>query len=155
MEKSQNLMALESVRSTVTLNDGVKIPIIGYGSRMFTNPTEKDYLSVKSYLKSAIIDCGYIHLDTAELYKSEKFIGRALKELNIDRRNIFLTSKILPKHIPTRIDRDKTIQIVNNSLQNLQTKYIDLYLIHSAHSFTNDGKDIIEIYLTLLELQKQ
>lgn len=142
---------------------------MGYGTYLDSAATtdclddipEDDYLTMKSYIKNTVIDNGYIHLDTAEMYHTERLIGRALKELNVDRSKIFITSKIMPKddirrELPIRhLDGAKTIETVHRSLKYLQTEYIDLYLIHSPHSFTGDGRDVIEVYETLLELQKE
>ena len=154
---------MKSVQSTFTLNDGVKIPVIGYGtyfepiakSRSMDEIQDKHYQMVKKYFKSVLIDNDYIHLDTAEMYKSEGVIGRAIKELNIDRSKIFITSKIWLLNSKIRVGREETLNTVSNSLKYLNTNYIDLFLIHSPHSYTKDGKDIIEIYETLLELKKQ
>ena len=90
-----------------------------------------------------------IHLDTTEMYKSECVIGRIIKELNIDRSKIFITSKIWLLNTKHRIGKKETLKTVSNSLKYLDTDYIDLFLIHSPHSFSKDGKDIIEIYETL------
>jgi len=163
------MASLTSLKSLVTLNDGVQIPVVGYGTYLdsaattdcLDDVTEADYLAMKSFLKDTVVDNGYIHLDTAEMYHTERLIGRALKELNVDRSKLFIASKIMPKddirrHLPIRrLDRAKTIETVHRSLQYLQTEYIDLYLVHSPHSLTGDGRDVMEVYETLLELQKE
>eukprot|EP01083_Nonionella_stella_P065652 172204_1 len=156
----------------VPLNDGVRMPVIGYGTafpRLFNRGdveqiTEDDYQTIKGYLKSAI-EAGFVHLDTAEVYLSESIIGRALKELNVDRNSIFITTKIsvtwfgvdrnrsCVELTPNLSATESTIQSVTNSLRYLQTSFIDLVLIHKPHTKTGDGMDVIECYKTLLGLK--
>eukprot|EP01083_Nonionella_stella_P168453 568703_1 len=151
----------------VTLNDGVRMPVIGYGTAFPSVPsiarafpsgdvdqiTEEDYQTVKGYLRSAI-DAGFIHLDTAEAYLSEGLIGRALKEFNIDRNSIFLTTKVSELN-PNVSATESTIQSVTNSLRYLRTSFIDLVLIHKPNTNTGDGMDVIQCYETLLNLKAQ
>ena len=100
---------------TFTLNNGVKIPIIGFGT-YGTKNTEKDVLNA--------LKVGYRLIDTAQWYNNEREVGNAIKNSNISRKEIFITSKTITNGY------QDTIKGVNISLKNLQTDYIDLMLIH-------------------------
>lgn len=103
----------------VTLNNGVKIPIIGFG--VYQIPQEET--------KQAVLDAisvGYRHIDTAQSYFNEKEVGDAIKECDVPREEIFITTKVW-------IDNygyDKCKKSVEESLEKLQTDYIDLVLLH-------------------------
>ena len=100
------------------LSNRVKIPCIGFGTWQI--PNDIAYDSVLSALK-----IGYRHIDTAFAYENEIGVGRAIKDSTIDRKELFITTK-LPSHIKTY---DETINYFNMSLNNLGLDYIDLYLI--------------------------
>ncbi|NJN79194.1 MAG: aldo/keto reductase [Anaerolineales bacterium] len=79
-------------------------------------------------LRSAL-DIGYTHFDTAEMYAnghSEELLGQAIRESQIKRENLFITSKVTPSHL----SYDDVLRACENSLRRLQMDYIDLYLIH-------------------------
>ncbi len=112
------------------------IPKIGFGTaqlggRFFANHSrDAFYLSA---LRSAL-ELGYVHFDTADFYSfghSEELIGRAIKETNTKRENLFITTKVWP----TRLTYKKVLRACENSLRRLQTDYIDLYLIHWPNPF--------------------
>lgn len=119
--------------------------VIGYGTYLHSaattdnldDITNDDYLTMKAFIKDTVIDNGYIHIDTAEMYHTERLIGKALKDLKIDRSKLFITSKIMPKddirhHLPIRhLTPQHVIETVERSLEHLGTDYLDLYLIHS------------------------
>ena len=107
----------------VELNDGNKIPAVGFGVFLIENngPT---YESVKHALKS-----GYRHIDTAAAYFNESEVGKAVKDSGIAREEIFITSKIwLQDH-----GYEAAKKAVDVSLQNLGVEYMDLYLIHQPY----------------------
>jgi len=101
----------------VTLPGGDKLPIVGVGTWNIDGDTVRD--SVKAGL-----DAGYTHVDTAEGYRNESEIGDAIADY--DRDGLFLTSKVLPKHL----DYESVIASCEASLERLGTDYLDLYLIH-------------------------
>ena len=79
-------------------------------------------------LRSAL-EIGYTHFDTAEYYAaghSEELAGRAVRESNTKRENLFITSKVSPEHL----NYDDVFKSCENSLRRLKMDYIDLYLIH-------------------------
>ena len=99
-----------------TLNNGVKMPMAGIGTFLLT-PDEAE-ASVLSALQ-----CGYRLIDTANAYVNEKAVGRAMKKSGVDRRDIFLETKLWPAFYEQADAVDKT-------LARLDTDYIDLLLIH-------------------------
>lgn len=105
---------------TYTLNNGVKIPIVGFG----TWQTPDGDVAVQSV--KAALSAGYRHIDTAAAYGNEESVGKAIKESGINRESIFLTTKLW------NADHgyEKTKAAIDRSLQKLQTDYLDLYLIH-------------------------
>ena len=99
-----------------TLNNGVKMPMAGIGTFLLS-PDEAE-ASVLSALQ-----CGYRLIDTANAYVNEKAVGRAMKKSGVDRRDIFLETKLWPAFYEQADAVDKT-------LARLDTDYIDLLLIH-------------------------
>ena len=99
-----------------TLNNGVKMPMAGIGTFLL-NPDEAE-ASVLSAL-----GCGYRLIDTANAYVNEKAVGRAIKKSGVDRKDIFLETKLWPSFYEQADAVDKT-------LARLDTDYIDLLLIH-------------------------
>lgn len=102
---------------TVTLPSGDELPVVGVGTWDIGGDTVKE--SVRAGL-----DAGYGHVDTAEGYQNEAEIGEVLADY--DREDVFLTSKVLPKHL----DYESVIASCEASLEKLGTDYLDLYLIH-------------------------
>jgi len=102
---------------TKTLPSGDELPTVGVGTWNIGGDTVKDAVR-------AGLDAGYAHVDTAEGYKNESEIGEALADY--DRADVFLTSKVLPKHL----DYESVIESCEASLERLGTDYLDLYLIH-------------------------
>jgi diketogulonate reductase-like aldo/keto reductase len=105
------------VETTHTLPSGDELPALGVGTWRLDGETVKE--SVR-----AALDAGYTHVDTAEGYRNEREIGEVLAEY--DRDELFLTSKVLPKHLTY----DSLIEACEASLDRLGTEYLDLYLIH-------------------------
>jgi diketogulonate reductase-like aldo/keto reductase len=105
---------------TIALNNGIEMPILGYG--VFQIP---DHDECKRCVLDAL-DVGYRSIDTAATYQNEKAVGEAIKESGVNREDIFLTSKLWIADA----GYEKTKKAVKNSLNNLQTDYLDLYLIH-------------------------
>ena len=108
---------------TIQLNDGNKIPAVGFGVFLIENngPT---YDAVKLALKA-----GYRHIDTAAAYFNESDVGKAIKDSGIAREEIFVTSKLwLQDH-----GYDAAKKAIDVSLQKLGLDYMDLYLIHQPY----------------------
>ncbi len=103
-----------------TLNNGVTIPEIGFGTWQ-TPDGATAVLAVKSALEN-----GYRHIDTAAIYGNEKSIGQAIVDSGIDRKELFITSKLWN----SERGYESTLKAFEKTLSDLQTDYLDLYLIH-------------------------
>lgn len=104
---------------TVTLNNGVKMPILGFGT-LYLN----DKLGVRSV--SDAISLGYRLIDTATIYGNEEAVGRGIKKSDKNREELFVTSKVWVDDS----GYEKTKKAFQTSLDKLGTDYLDLYLIH-------------------------
>ncbi len=113
-----------------TLNNGVRMPMAGIGTFLLS-PDEAE-ASVLSAL-----GCGYRLIDTANAYVNEKAVGRAIKTSGVDRKDIFLETKLWPSFYEQADAVDKT-------LQRLDTGYIDLLLIHQPAGNYIAGYQLME-----------
>lgn len=103
----------------VTLNNGIKMPKLGYGVYQVTNEEcERCVLDA--------IEVGYRHIDTAQAYGNEEAVGNAVKKCGVPREELFLTTKIWVSNG----GYEKARESLKESLRKLQTEYIDLVLIH-------------------------
>jgi len=107
---------------TVKLNNGVEIPILGFGVFQITDPAECERCVVDA------IQAGYSHIDTAASYQNEEAVGRGIKQSGVAREKLFITTKLWIQ----RNGYEGTIKAFERSLKRLQVDYIDLYLIHQA-----------------------
>ena len=103
----------------VTLSNGVKMPQLGYG--VYQIGRDECERCVSDALK-----VGYRHLDTAQSYFNEEQVGAAVKKSGISRGELFITSKVWVEHYGYSECRKS----VEQSLEKLQTDYIDLMLLH-------------------------
>lgn len=103
----------------VTLYNGVKMPILGYGV----------YQVTKDECKRCVLDAlkaGYRSIDTAQSYFNEEEVGEAIRESGIPREEIFLTTKVWIEHYGEEAARASVLE----SMRKLQTDYLDLVLLH-------------------------
>ena len=107
----------------VKLNNGVEIPILGFGVFQITDPTECERSVIEA------IQAGYCHIDTATSYQNEEAVGKGIKQSGVDREKLFITTKLWIQSNGF----DGTIKAFENSLKRLQLDYIDLYLIHQPY----------------------
>ena len=110
-----------STTKTITLNTGKLIPAIGLGVYR-SAPGEETYEAVLSALSA-----GYRHIDTAQIYRNESDVGRALEDSPVPRSEVFVTTKLWLGNW----GYDKAKDAVNQSLKELRTSYIDLILLHA------------------------
>ena len=101
----------------LTLNHGVNMPLVGFGTFLLGGETCTEAVA-------AAIKSGYQMIDTAEAYGNEKEVGEGIRRSGIDRKELFLVTKVNFKSYET------AGQAVMQSLNNLQTDYIDLLLLH-------------------------
>lgn len=122
----------ETAQPTITLNDGVEIPQLGFGTFSVMHSLRKanETAAFKKALLCAI-RAGYRHIDSAEFYRTHKVIGQALRELikhgEVAREDVFITSKV-DNSVRTAAAVRRSVA---RTLSDLQTEYVDLYLIHS------------------------
>lgn len=129
------------------LNNQIEIPCVGYGTWQITEPqTVID--SVLYALKQ-----GYRHIDTAEIYDNEKYIGEAIRQSGIDRKEIFITSKVWNSNR----GYEKTLTAFEQTIKELGVDYLDLYLIHWPYNdktSSNPDQDNLDTYRALEHLYK-
>jgi diketogulonate reductase-like aldo/keto reductase len=106
--------------NNVTLNNGVEMPILGFGVFQIPDAAECE----KAVLTA--LETGYRLIDTAAAYKNEEAVGSALHKSGIDRKELFITTKLWIADT----GYEKTKKAVEVSLNKLQLDYLDLYLIH-------------------------
>ena len=114
----------------IQLNNGVSMPMAGIGTFLLS-PDDAE-ASVLSALKN-----GYRLIDTANAYVNEKAVGRAMKKSGLDRKEIFLETKLWPSFYEQEDAVEKT-------LQRLDTDYIDLLLIHQPAGNYTAGYRLME-----------
>jgi 2,5-diketo-D-gluconate reductase A len=108
---------------TVKLNNGVEIPILGFGVFQITDPAECERSVVDA------IQTGYGHIDTAASYQNEEAVGRGIKQSGVARAKLFVTTKLWIQSN----GYEGTKKAFENSLKRLQLDYVDLYLIHQPY----------------------
>jgi 2,5-diketo-D-gluconate reductase A len=107
----------------VTLNNGVEMPILGFGVFQISDPAECEKAVVEA------IQSGYRLIDTAASYKNEGAVGNAIKKSGVDRKELFITTKLWIQDL----GYEKTKAAFQKSLDLLQLDYLDLYLIHQPY----------------------
>uniref|UniRef100_A0AAU2W1R7 Aldo/keto reductase n=1 Tax=Streptomyces sp. NBC_00008 TaxID=2903610 RepID=A0AAU2W1R7_9ACTN len=105
---------------TVTLNNGVEMPLLGFG--VYQIPAEDTERTVSDALAA-----GYRLLDTAAAYGNEEAVGRAIKASGIPREELFVTTKLWVQDAPAQ---DNTRRAFETSLTKLGLDHLDLYLMH-------------------------
>lgn len=104
------------------MNNNYEIPVLGFGTFRLTG---------KSNVENAILtalETGYRHIDTAAVYNNETDIGKSIQIAKIDRKDLFITSKVWNSDQ----GYNSTLQAFERSINKLETDYLDLYLIHWA-----------------------
>lgn len=103
----------------VTLNNGVKMPVLGYGVYQ-VDPAETERCVLDA------VDVGYRSIDTAQAYGNEEGVGNAIVKCGVPREELFLTTKVWI----TNAGYEKAKSSIEDSLRKLRSEYIDLLLIH-------------------------
>lgn len=107
----------------ITLNNGVEMPVLGFGVFQVTDPEECE----RSVYEA--IQAGYRLIDTAVSYKNEAEVGKAIKKSGVPREELFITTKLWIEDT----GYEKTKKAFEKSLEKLQLEYLDLYLIHQPY----------------------
>lgn len=137
MEDVMMSQTQETTVPTVTLNNGIQIPQLGFG--VFQVPPEETQRIVEDALEA-----GYRHIDTAAAYRNEAGVGAAIAASGIPRDEIFITTKL------RNGEQGNANEAFHNSRKALRVDYVDLYLIHwpvpSQGLFTKAWKDMEKLY---------
>lgn len=139
---------MEKLSDSFILSNGYKIPCIGFG----TYKIHDGEPVINSVTKA--LQVGYRHIDTASVYNNEKGVGKAVRQSWLKREDVFITSKVFNS------DRGyhKTLTAFEKSLNELETDYIDLYLIHwpaSPKRFNNWEEINFETWQALIKMYKE
>jgi 2,5-diketo-D-gluconate reductase A len=127
----------------ITLNNGQNIPQFGFG--VFLVKPEETVAAV-----STALEVGYRHIDTAEMYGNEKEVGEAISRSDLDRADVFITTKLSnDAHEP-----DEARRAFDESLKALGVDYVDLFLIHWPLPTRYDG-DYVSTWKTLEEFYRE
>lgn len=132
----------KTIKSRITLNDGVEIPYLGLGT----------WLSRGRECRQAVkyaLEYGYDHIDTAQAYDNENEVGDGWKDSGRSRDELFITTKI--RNSNQGFERSK--QSLTRSLQALQTEYVDLLLIHWPD--VNNFERTIQTWRALIKLREE
>lgn len=123
----------------VELNNGVKMPILGYGVFQITDPKECERCVLDA------IDVGYRLIDTAQAYGNEEAVGNAIKKCGVPREELFITTKVWIANA----GYENAKKSIEESLRKLQLDYLDLLLIHQPFN------DYYGTYRAMEELHKE
>ncbi len=136
-------MSTVSIVPNIRLNDGHTIPQLGFG--VFQIPPEDTAQAVTEAL-----EVGYRHIDTAEMYRNERGVGEGLRASGLDRDQVYITSKLNNGyHRP-----DDARQAFDQTLAELGSEYVDLFLIHWPLPTLYDG-DFVSTWKVLEEFKQQ
>ncbi|MBF2672557.1 aldo/keto reductase [Listeria seeligeri] len=124
---------------TIKLNNGVEIPILGFGTYQITEPEEAEKAIIEA------IKAGYRHIDTAQSYMNEEAVGKGIAESGVSREELFITTKIWVENVSYK----GVISSFERSLHRLGLEYVDLLLIHQPFN------DVYGAWLAMEELQKE
>ena len=123
----------------ITLNNGVKLPKVGFGVYQVTDQNECRQAVLDA------IDVGYRLIDTAQAYSNEEAVGEAIKMSGVDRKDLFITTKVWISNY----GYEKAKMSVEESLKKMQLDYLDLVLLHQPFN------DYYGAYQALVDLYKE
>lgn len=113
-------MEIQNITSTITLNNGVKMPVLGLG--VYKSREGREVIEAIHHA----FEAGYRHIDTASFYNNEAGVGEAIRTSGVARKDVFVTSKVWI----TEQGYEETLKAFDASLEKLGFDYLDLYLIH-------------------------
>ncbi|NND34404.1 MAG: aldo/keto reductase, partial [Saprospiraceae bacterium] len=131
-------MTIENINECTVLNNGHKMPWLGFGVYQLNDGEEVQKAINKAF------EAGYRSIDTATVYRNEKGVGQAINNSGIPRDQIFLTTKVSNDDLRGK----RTMAAFEESLERLGQDYVDLYLIHwpVEHCYLHAYRDLEKIY---------
>ncbi|MEK3887571.1 aldo/keto reductase [Bacillus sp. FSL K6-3431] len=111
---------VKNLQATIKLHNGVEMPYLGLGVYKM-----KEHEESKNVIRAAI-QHGYKSIDTAQLYENEDIVGQAIRESDVYRKDLFITTKVWNSNQ----GYDSTLKAFEASLNELKMDYVDLFLIH-------------------------
>lgn len=111
---------MKKLTDSFVLSNGVEIPCVGFGTWQAPDGEEA------TNAVRVALDAGYRHIDTAAVYGNEVSVGKAVRESGIDRKELFVTTKLWN----TEHGYETTLKAFDESMDKLGLDYLDLYLIH-------------------------
>ena len=124
---------------TINLSNSKAIPILGFGTAGLT-----DKVCQRSV--EAALEVGYRHIDTANYYQNQYEIAKVIKKSGVKRKDLFITSKVFYYDL----EPEKVKEVCNKCLEELQTDYLDLFLIHWPNK-NIPLRDTLQAFVELLE----
>ena len=124
---------------TVKMNNGVEIPILGFGTFQITDPKEAEQAVIQA------IQAGYRHIDTAQSYMNEEAVGRGIANSGVVRGEIFVTTKIWVENV----SYEGVKSSFQRSLDRLGLDYVDMLLLHQPYN------DVYGAWRAMEELQEE
>ena len=139
----------------ITLNNGVQMPIIGTGTNTYGKENNEFYGALKNEIPELVsaLALGYRSIDAAIMYQNEQLVGHVLATSNVPREQLFITTKIPAGEDYTR-SKEATRAAIDNSLQNFETNYLDLLLIHHPIENSEHLKNTWEVFEEYYEAGK-
>jgi len=136
---------MKNINDCYTLNNGVQIPCIGFGTYKAATGNSADIIATA-------IEAGYRFFDTASFYETESYLAEAIKRSGLPREDFFITSKVWK----TEMGYQETLEAFERTLKNLNTDYLDLYLIHWPRpTLDKEWKDVcVATWKAMEELYK-
>ena len=123
---------MKNINDCYTLNNGVQIPCVGFGTYKAATGNSADIIATA-------IEAGYRFFDTASFYGTEVYLAEAIKKSGLKREDFFITSKVWKDEM----GYEETFEAFERTLKNLETDYLDLYLIHWPRpTLDNEWKEV-------------
>lgn len=138
---------MKNIYECYTLNNGVKIPCVGYGTYKAAEGKSADIIRMA-------IEAGYRYFDTASFYGTESYLAEAVRKSGISREDFFIASKVWKEEM----GYEETKAAFQRTLKNLNTDYLDLYLIHwplPTAAYSNWKQLDIDTWKAMEELYKE
>ena len=138
---------MKSIHDTYTLNNGVKVPCIAFGTYKAAEGNSADIIA-------AAIDEGYRYFDTASFYETEEYLAEAIQKSGLPREDFFIATKLWKEEM----GYEETLAAFERSSKRLNADYIDLYLIHwpkPTHDYENWKQLNIDTWKALEKLYKE